>query len=51
MHNISVTPKMAKKFIAKLIHQRQCGTGCIPVDFLKNCEPEPSYILANKNRV
>ena len=44
--NISVTPKMVKKFIIKLDLSKAAGHDCIPVVVLENCEPELSYILA-----
>ena len=46
VHNISVTPKMAKKVILNLDLSNASGPGCIPVVVLKNCEPKLSYILA-----
>ena len=46
LHNISVTPKMVKKVITNLDLSKASGLDCIPVVFLKNCEPELSYILA-----
>ena len=46
MHNISVTPKMVRKFIMNLDLSKASGLDCIPVVVLKNCEPELSYILA-----
>ena len=46
LHNISVTPKMVKKFIMNLDLSKASGPDCIPVVVLKNCEPELSYILA-----
>ena len=46
LHNISVTPKMVKKVIMNLDLSKASGPDCIPVVVLKNCEPEPSYILA-----
>ena len=45
LHNISVTPKMVKKFIMNLDLSKASGLDCIPVAVLKNCEPELSYIL------
>ena len=45
-HNISVTPKMVKKFITNLDLKKASGPDCIPVAVLKNCEPKLSYILA-----
>ena len=44
LHNISVTPKMVKKVITSFDLSK--GLDCIPVLVLKNCEPEPSYLLA-----
>ena len=46
LHNISVTPKMIKKVIMNLDLSKASGPDCIPVMFLKNCELELSYILA-----
>ena len=46
LHNISVTPKMVKKVITNLDLSKASGLDCIPVVFLKNCELELSYILA-----
>ena len=46
VHNIFVTPKMAKKVIMNLDLSKVSGPDCIPVVVLKNCEPELSYILA-----
>ena len=46
LHNISVTPKMVKKVIMNLNLSNTSGPDCIPVVFLKNCEPELSCILA-----
>ena len=46
LHNVSVTPKMAKKVITNLDSSKASGPDCIPVAALKNCEPEFSYILA-----
>ena len=46
LHNISVTPQMVKKVITNLDLSNASGPACIPVVFLKNCEPELSYILA-----
>ena len=46
LHNISVTPKMVKKVIMNLDLSKASGPDYIPVVFLKNCEPELSYILA-----
>ena len=46
LHNISVTPKMGKKVTMNLDLSKASGTDCIPVVVLKNCELEPSYILA-----
>ena len=46
LHNISVTPKMVKKFIKNLDLSKASGPDCIPVVVPKNCEPELFYILA-----
>ena len=46
LHNISVTPKIVKKVTTNLDSLKASCPDCIPVVFLKNCEPEPSYILA-----
>ena len=46
LHNISITPKMAKKVITKLDSSKASSPECIQVVVLKNCEPELSYILA-----
>ena len=46
LHNISITPKMVRKVIMNLDLSKASGPDCIPVVFLKNCEPELSYILA-----
>ena len=46
LHNISVTPKMVRKVIMNLDLSKASGPDCIPAVVLKNCEPEPSYILA-----
>ena len=46
LHNIYVTPKMAKKAIANLDSSKASGPDSIPEMVLKNCESELSYILA-----
>ena len=46
LHNIYVTPEMVKKFIMNPDLSRACGLKYIPLVVLKNCELEPSYILA-----
>ena len=46
LHNISITPKMVKKVITNLDSSKASGPDCIPVVFVKNCEPELSYIVA-----
>ena len=46
LHNISVTPKMVRKFVMNLDLSKASGPDCIPVVVLKNCESELSYILA-----
>ena len=45
LHNISVTPKTAKKVILNHL-SKVSSPDCIPVVVLKNCEPKLSYILA-----
>ena len=40
LHNISVTPKMVKKVIINLDLSKASGPDCIPLEVLKNCEPE-----------
>ena len=37
---------MVKKVIMNIDLSKTSGPGCIPVVFLRNCEPELSYILA-----
>ena len=46
LNHIFVTPKMVKKVISNLDLSKVPGPDCIPVVFLKNCEPEVSYVLA-----
>ena len=46
LHNISVTPKMVRKFVMNLDLSKASGPDCFPVVVLKNCESELSYILA-----
>ena len=46
LHNISLTPKMVKKAITNHDLPKASDPDCVPVVVLKNCEPEPSYILA-----
>ena len=46
LHNISITLKMVRKVVMNLDLSKASGPDCIPVVFLKNCEPELSYILA-----
>ena len=41
-HNVSVTPEIVKKIIKNLDVSKASGPDCIPVVFLKNCEPELS---------
>ena len=45
LHNISVTPKIVKRVITNPDLSKASGHDCIPVVVIKNCEPEPSYIL------
>ena len=49
LYNISVTPKMVKKFIMNLDLQKASGPDCIPVVVLKNSEPKLSEKLANSS--
>ena len=44
--HISVTPQMVKNVMMNLDLSKASGSDCIPVVVLKNCEPDPSYILA-----
>ena len=44
--NISVTLKMVRKVVMNLDLSEASDPDCIPVVVLKNCQPEPSYILA-----
>ena len=37
---------MVKKVLTNLDSSKVSGPDCIPVVVLNNCEPEPSYILA-----
>ena len=46
LHNISLTLKMVEKVIMNLNLSKASGPDCIPVVFLKNCELELFYILA-----
>ena len=46
LHNTSVTPMMVKSVILNVDSSKVSIPNCIPVAFLKNCEPELSYILA-----
>ena len=43
LYHFSVTSKMV---ISNLDLSKVTGPDCIPVVFLKNCEPEVSYVLA-----
>ena len=45
LHNISISPKMGKKFIMNNYLSKASGRDCIPVALLKNFKPEISYIL------
>ena len=45
LHNISVTPKIVKKVTTNLDSLKASCPDCIPVVFLKNCEPELSYLI------
>ena len=46
LHNVSVTPKLAKKVKNNLHLPEESDPDCIPVVVLKNCEPIFSHILA-----
>ena len=46
LHNVYVTPKMARKVIMNLDLSNTSGSDCVPVMVLKNCEPKLSCILA-----
>ena len=48
LHNISVTPNMVRKVVMNFDLSKASGPDCIPVVVLKNCEPELSYILAER---
>ena len=45
LYNISITPKMVKKFITNLNSSKGSGPDFIPVVVLKNCKSELSCIL------
>ena len=47
-HNIYVSPRMIKTFIANTDSSEAFGLDCIPEVVLKNIEPEISYILQSK---
>ena len=46
MHNIPVTPKLAKKVKTNLASSKASGFDCIPVVVLRKYESELSYILS-----
>ena len=46
LHNIFKTPEMVEKVTANLDSSKASDPDCIPVVFLRNCEPELLYILA-----
>ena len=46
LRNISLTPKMVRKFVMNLDLPKASGADRILVVVLKNCEPELPYILA-----
>ena len=48
LDNISITAETVKKVITKLDSSKVSCSDCIPVVVLKNCEPELSYILAER---
>ena len=45
LHNIFATPKVVKQVQTNPYSSQASGPYCIPVVFLKNCEPELSFIL------
>ena len=46
LHGIPVTPRIVKKVIMNFDLLKASNPDCIPVEVLKNCEPELSYILS-----
>ena len=48
LHNNYVTPKMVKKVITNSDASKASFHDCITVVVLRNCEPEVSYILAER---
>ena len=46
LHNISLAPKLVKRFINKLHLLKVSGPDCISVVVLKNFEPKLSNVLA-----
>ena len=46
LHNIFLIPKMFKKVITNLDSSKASVPDYFPLVVRKNCEPEPSYILA-----
>ena len=48
LRNTTITSKMVKKVMANLDSSKASGPDCFPVVVLKNCEPELSYILAER---
>ena len=46
LHHIFATPKKVKKVISNFGLSKVPGPDCIPVVFLKNYEPEVSWVLA-----
>ena len=48
LHNISVILKMVKKFTMNIM-SKASGPDCTSVVFLKNCQPELSYIQLNSS--
>ena len=45
LHDTHVTPKLVNKVITNLDSSKVSGPDCISGVVLKNCEPEPSYVL------
>ena len=44
--HVSVTPEMVKNVMINLDLSKASSPDCIPLEVVKNCEPELSYILA-----
>ena len=46
LHNIYATSKITKKVVVALDFSKASGVYCISVVVLNNCEPDPSFVLA-----